>query len=143
MSPVMPETSATSTKIKGSSGMRGWKKAKQRLQVVFEAGEQRFSLPEIDQFRAPVDEKLHPFGERVELAQQRDARRLQCRAQRPLGGGTLIRSGNADQRRATAVDFAAVDIEFAGEDPKEPLTSVRVERQKSAPEIGCSGARRD
>ena len=32
--PAMPSTSATSTKISGSSGMRGWKKAKQRRSEV-------------------------------------------------------------------------------------------------------------
>ena len=40
----------------------------QPLQVLFKAGEQGIALLEIDQFGPAVDEKLYPFGERIELA---------------------------------------------------------------------------
>ena len=100
-------------------------------------------MPEIDQFGAPVDEELHPFGQRVELAQQGDPRRLQRGAQRPLGSGALVRSRGVDQRTAAAVDFVVVDIEFAGEQLQKTLAPARIERQIGAAEIGGAGARRD
>ena len=41
---------------------------------------------EVDQLGAPIDEELDPFGKRVELSQQGDARRLQRGAQGALLG---------------------------------------------------------
>ena len=99
--------------------------------------------PEIDQLGAAVDEKLDPFGQRIELAQQGDARRLQRGAQRPLGGGALAGSGGLDQCLAAAVDLVVVDIEFAGEQLQKALAPGGVQRQIGAAEIGGASPRGD
>src|ERR1700756_2323648 len=114
---------------------------KQPPQVLFEAEEHGVALLEIKQFGATVDQEFYPFRERVELAQEGDAWRLQCSAQRPLGGRALVRSGGVDQCVAATVDFATVDIEFAGEQLQKTLAPLAVQRQISTPEIGRPSAR--
>ena len=87
--------------------------AEQPLQILFEAGEHGIALTQIDQLGATIDEELDTLRERIELAQQGDRGRLQRGAQRPFGGGALVRPRGVDQRAAAAIDFVAVDIEFA------------------------------
>ncbi len=115
----------------------------QPLQILLETAQQRVVAAEVNQLGAPIDQELDPFGERVELAQQGNPRRLQRLAQLALGRGALGGPFGLRQGRAAAVDLTAVDVELAGEQPQETLASVGVEQQIGAAEVGRPRPRRD
>jgi len=109
----------------------------QPLQVLPEPAQKRIAPPEVDQLGAAIDEELDPFGERVELPQHGDTRRLQGRRAKraPRQCAEPVR------RPRSASDIAAwtlvvVDIEFAREQLQEALAAGRVEREIGAAEIG-------
>ena len=86
---------------------------------------------------------LTPSGSALNWRSKRDPRRLQRLAQLALGGGPLGGPFGLGQGRAAAVDFAAVDVELAGEQPQKTFASVGVEQQIGAAEIGGPRPRRD
>ena len=85
--------------------------------------QQRVVPPQIDQLGAAVDQELDPFGQRVELPQQRDPRRLQRVAQRRFGSRALDRSRSFGECAAAPVDRGVVDIELAREQAQKALAA--------------------
>jgi len=100
------------------------------------------AVPEIKQFGAAINQEFDPLGKRIELAQQRDAGRLQCHAQRPLSSNALGRFSGLDQRFAAALDLVVIDIKFTREQLQETLAPGGVEREIGAAKIRGAGARR-
>ena len=103
------------------------------------------SLPaSVDQLGAAVDEELDPLGQRVELAQQRHARRRQRRRatrarRRRASAGSAPAAARAQQSSTASWSMS----NSSAEQPQEALAPGRVERQIGAAEFGGAGARRD
>ena len=98
----------------------------------------------VDQLGAAVDEELDPFRQRVELAQQGDARRQQRGAQRALGGdrarpGPRPRRASAQQRSTASWSMS----NSLASKLQEALAPGRVQRQIGAAELGGAGPGRD
>ena len=106
----------------------------QVLEVELERGERRVLLGELHQLGAHVDQELHAFGQRVELGQELDARRLERAAQGPFAAQPLVVGLGAAQPLPGGLDRRPVDIELGREHAQEALAPPLVEREIGAPQ---------
>ena len=114
----------------------------QVLQVELERGQHRVALAQVHQLGAHVDQELHALGQRVELRQELDARRLERLMQRALEPALLVLALGAAQALPVRLDGGAVDVELGREHAQEALAPGLVQGEICAPERGGARARR-
>ena len=97
----------------------------QVAQIVGEPAQRQILSGHPDQLGAPVDEKLHPLGQRVELAQQRRRAAASAppatRVRRRTRAAGIGRRGSIAAQRSD--DRLVVGVELFGQQPQKPLAT--------------------
>ena len=115
----------------------------QRFQIRFEVGERLVLGRELEQGGAHVDQELHPVGQRVELGQQPEPRRLQRGAELALAALAPAPVVELVEPHRGGGDGLAVGVELGAENAEEARAPLRGERHVGAAERGGAGPRGD